>query len=229
MTAQNPKRHHVFLMAAVYKPFMLDDELSASLPEITAPANYKDPVKIEEYIASATERRNAELGDLWPLKTIVDLKICHFDCYETDAFIRPHIIYSGTETQSPLGELHDSSKVLKDNIAKAHDNHENVQFLGVGIRDILRMMVRDWGYQGLAPIQYQLIADQRDIIDPLGLLDTGEVKKYLDPVFVLRRVGLTIRGDYGPNRSTAADCDIAVQFYNRLCRNGSRPALAMPQ
>jgi len=30
-------------------------------------------------------------------------------------------------------------------------------------------------------------------------------------------------------KSTAADCDLAVQFYNRLCRNGSRPVLAMPQ
>ena len=229
MTEQKPKHFHVFLMAAVYESFAPDQELLDSLPEITAPANYKDPVKIEEYIASATERRNAELGDLWPLKKIFDLKICHFDCYETDASIRPHILYSGTETQSPLGELHDRSKVLKETIAKAHGNHENIQFLGVGIRDILRVMVRDRGYQGLAPIQYQAITDQRDIIDPLGLLDTGEVKKYLDPVFVLRRMGLTIRGDYGPNQSTAADCDLAVQFYNRMCRNGSRPVLAMPQ
>ena len=113
-TEQKPKHFHVFLMAAVYESFAPDQELLDSLPEITAPANYKDPVKIDEYIASATERRNAELGDLWPLKKIFDLKICHFDCYETDMAIRPHIFYSGTETQSLLGELHDRSIVLKE-------------------------------------------------------------------------------------------------------------------
>ena len=205
-------KYHVVLLAATYQPFTPDAELLASLPEIKAPANYKDPVKIEEYILEATERRNAELGDLWPLKEFQRLEGRYYICDPLgESFVR----------DTGIGQI-------KDQINAARYNNESVQFLGIGVRDILRRMVVDNGRYGSAPIAYQMISDQRDIIDPLGLLDTGDVKKYLDPIYVLRRAGIDIPEGYIPHQSTETDCHIAVQFYNHFCRNGSRPELPLP-
>jgi hypothetical protein len=90
--------------------------------------------------------------------------------------------------------------------------------------------IRRWSIPAMIlsvpPMQYQAIADQRDIIDPLGILDTGEVKRHLDPVCVLRRCGLSVPDGYSPHLSIDDDVQIVVSFYNAFCRNGSRPNIA---
>jgi len=223
-----PKHYHVVLLAATYKPFTPDTKLLQSLPEITAPGNFKDPVKIEEYIATATKRRDEELGDLWPHKELDCLAVHDYNCCETDSASKPDMLLTGLKSTSDEPLRKSALAHLKERIKEVHDNLENVQFLGVDVRDILRVLVRDYGYLGLAPIQYQMIADQRDVIDPMGLLDTGDVKKWLNPLYVLQRIGLDMPENYSPNQSIADDCRVAVQFYNRLCRNGSRPVITMP-
>ena len=219
------KKRHIILLAATYRPFTPDSELQQSLPPVKAPKNYVDAVKIDHYIRENTELRNAALSEVWLLKNFESLHIRYFsDGISERAIDKPEmeleIIWS-PEVRSKVGEF---LQYLCDRIAEARENYEEVLFLGIGVRDILRILVRDFGESGLAPLAYQWISDQREVIDPMTLAATEKTKMF-DPIDILRRTGIDLPDGYLPGRSCRTDNSVSSKFYNAFCRDPHRHSL----
>lgn len=213
------KKQHVIVLGAVYRPFQATADMEEGLAPIEAPKNWKDEEKIAARIREKTEKRHEELAELWPAKKFQSLRVCY---------------YNGSQTQPLVVEVEDVTvetdfvsllAPICDALAKAEEKQESILFVGVGVRDILRILLTRHGVDGLLP--YQRIADQRDVIDAIGMLHTGEVAKHLDSLYLLREIGIELDGDYAPGRSGTKDCNLAVQVYNTLCRGRSQPQLAL--
>ena len=195
------KDSYVVFLAATWKPLYVTPSLLKALPEIEAPKNYADPVKKTEYVMNATKKRDAELSDLWPLKQIDQIGI---------EIVNPD--------GSTLFDTRIGSITLVESLAGVWPHYEQTKIFGVGVRDILRVVARRYGSEYGCLVPYPLIADQRGIVDPLSVFDTGDVKKYLDPLFVLKEVGFEIKDAYEPHFDVHQDLGIARQFYHRFSR-----------
>jgi len=222
------KKHHIVILAATWRPLPVDSNLIGSLPPVEAPGNYKDPEKIRNYIADATEKRNASLSDLWPLKKFESLHIRYYgsDTAQQEGDKPALAIEIESFTPENEEELTGFLTQLCDRLDVARDNHEEVQFLGVAVRDILRLLAVQFGPLGLAPLPYPLIADQREVIDPIKLFST-EKTKALEPLLVLRQAGIELPEQYTPGKSCRNDSLVAARFYNTLCRNRAQQTLTI--
>ena len=221
------KKQHVILLAATYRPFTADRELIESLPAIEPPKNYVDPIKKADYVREQTEKRIAELSDLWPLKQFDSFRLHYFD----GSLFRPNDA-ENTAIRSFVIESNATIDVIAKKLVWVRDGlHENwhdgdeLIYLGIGIRDILRILRTQCG--DLLPIPYQYISDQREVIDPIGMLVPCELAKKLNPLFVVRKAGIELPTGYTPGHCCEQDCIVAAKLYNSLCRKNSQPILAV--
>jgi len=212
------KKQHVIVLGATYQPFQPTAELEESLPVIEPPKNFVDPEKKANHVRGKTEKRNEELAEVWPLKKFASLRVCYYEPGKEPLVVAVDDVDPATDFVTLLAPICDA-------LERIDDFKENVLFVGVGVRDILRLLRSRHGVDGLIP--YQKIADQRDVIDPIGMLNTGEVAKNLDVLYVLRDFGIEMPGDYVPGKSSVEDCNVAIRSYNTLCRGRSQPKLAL--
>ena len=213
------KKHHIVITAATYRPLSLDANLLNSLPPIEAPGNYKDPEKINKYIAEAKEKRDASLPSLWLLNQFESLHIRYYggDNPQQDGDKPTLAIEIESSTPEKWEELPGFLEVLCDRLETAEDNNDVVKYIGVNVRDILRHLAFQFGPLGLAPLPYPQIADQRDVIDPIKTMNTDKTKP-LEPLFVLQQAGIELPEHYVPGKSCRNDSLVAARFYNTLCR-----------
>lgn len=213
------KKQHVVVLGATYRPFRPSPDLDEGLTGIEAPKGWKDKEKIAARISEKREKRNAELGSLWPSKKFATLRLCYYD----GSGEKPLVV--DLDEIGPETDLATHLAPVCDALALADRRNEAVQFVGVGVRDILRILRTRHGVDGLLP--YQRIADQRDVIDAIGMLHTGDVARHLDSLYLLRDIGIRMDSDYVPGDSRAKDCNVAVEVYNTLCRGRSQPHLTL--
>lgn len=213
------KKKHIVVIAATYAPFARTAEMEQGLVPIEAPRNYVDPVKKENYIREENARRDGALADLWPLKIFESLRVCYYDGSPGE----PQVVQF--DSIGPDTDIAAALAPIATALEAAVEADETVQFVGVGVRDILRILRTRYADAGLVP--YQWISDQRNVIDPVGMLDTEKINKHLDPLYVLRKFGVEMADDYRPGKSSVDDCNVAVRSYNTLCRTRSQPKLAL--
>lgn len=220
------KKQHIVVLAATYRPFVPDETVRDSISPVSAPSHYKDRDKISQYVRETTEKRLAGLGELWPLKEFASLSIRYYAGSSPRPESVPEFLFE-MESQSRdfSSMLQAFLRRLCGELDKARDAREEVRFLGIGVRDILRILAVRFGPMDIAPVPYQWISEQREIIDPIGLLST-EKTKALEPLFLLRRIGVEMPEEYQPGVSCRQDILVAARFYNRLCR--SHTGLTLP-
>ena len=213
------KKHHIVIAAAIFRPLPLDANLIDSLPPIEAPSNYKDPEKINKYIAEAKEKRDTSLPSLWLLNQFESLHIRYYgdDTHQQDGNKPMLAIEIESFTPEKWEELAEFLKGLCDRLETAEDNNDVVKYIGVDVRDILRHLAFQFGPLGLAPLPYPQIADQRDVIDPIKTMNTDKTKP-LEPLFILQQAGIELPEHYVPGKSCRNDSLVAARFYNTLCR-----------
>ncbi len=213
------KKKHIVVLAATYAPFARTADLERGLVPIEAPKNYVDPVKKEHYIREENARRDGVLATLWPLKTFESLRVCYYDGSPGE----PQVVLF--ESIGPDTDIAGALAPIASALEAAVEADETIQFVGVGVRDILRILRTRYADAGLVP--YPWISEQRNVIDPVGMLDTEKINKHLDPLYVLRQSGIAMPDDYRPGQSSIDDCNVAIRSYNALCRTRSQPELAL--
>lgn len=213
------KKQHVVVLGATYRPFEATDVPEEGLTSIEAPKNWKDEEKKAARVKEKMEKRQEELAELWPTKRFQSLRVCYYDGSGKEPLI---VQVDPVEAETNFISL---LKPICDELAKADESQESILFVGVAVRDILRILLSRHGVDGLLP--YQRIADQREVIDVIGMLHTGEVAKHLDSLYLLRNLGIKLDGDYAPSQSSTKDCNLALQVYNTLCRARSQAQLAL--
>lgn len=217
------KKNHVVILGATYKPFLAPNDLDQGLVPINAPGNYKKPEVIQSYIEEAAGKREKILAELWPLKRFQSLMVRFYDGSDLD-FNDPLVV--------SLDDIGPETKVIAEllpiigKVTEALERDERVVYVGIGVRDILRLLCTFYGDGEHVLLPYQYISDQRRVIDPIGMLDCGEVNKVLNPVYILRANGIDVGYDFRPDGSTLENCRVAGAVYNRLCRHYSSQNLA---
>ena len=221
------KKTHIVVLAATYRDYEANPEILNSLPPIEPPKNWVDETKKAGYIQKETEKRIAALGDYWTEKEFRSLHVRFFDCPDPAGpamTVKHDIPIDGIdETTDVVGLL----APVVDSIADAQDHGDEIKFVGVGVRDILRVLCKKYGSQGGALLPFHKIADQRSVLDAVGFMESNEAGKALGVHYALRKGGVDIPNDYQPGRSAEKDCIVTMQSYNTFLREVKTPKLAL--
>ena len=213
------KKTHLVLLGATYRPYEAPNDLEQGLLPISAPGNYKKPETIQSYIEEAAEKREKTLSELWPLKRFHSLMVRFYDGADPES---EPLVVSIDPVEPDMDVIQKLLPVIQQ-VAAARKRDEEVVFVGLGVRDILRLLCTHYGDGHHVLLPYQWISDQKRVIDPVGMLDTGEVNKVLNPLYILRANGIDVSYDFKASESPLENCRVAGDIYNRLCRFSSQP------